>query len=81
MLAGFDVDPAKIGTRIHDKDVFAMEKLPDLVKRMHVLIGILTVPAAAAQKAADVMIQSGIRAIWNYTRWRFACPTASSSRT
>jgi redox-sensing transcriptional repressor len=27
----------------------------------------LTVPAAAAQHAANVMLRSGIRAIWNYT--------------
>ncbi len=67
VLAGFDVDSAKIGKPIHGKDIFAMEKLPNLVQRMHVLIGILTVPAAAAQEAADVMVRSGMRAIWNYT--------------
>jgi redox-sensing transcriptional repressor len=67
VLAGFDVDPAKIGGQIHGKDIFSMEKLPNLVKRMHVLIGILTVPAAAAQNAADLMVRSGMRAIWNYT--------------
>jgi redox-sensing transcriptional repressor len=74
VLAGFDVDPAKIGTQIHGKDVFAMAKLPNLVKRMHVLIGILTVPAAAAQEAADAMILSGMRAIWNYTSARLRVP-------
>jgi redox-sensing transcriptional repressor len=34
---------------------------------MHVMIGVLTVPAAAAQDAAQLMVSSGIRAIWNYT--------------
>jgi hypothetical protein len=34
---------------------------------LHILIGILTVPAAAAQDVADLMVLSGIRAIWNYT--------------
>jgi redox-sensing transcriptional repressor len=67
VLAGFDIDPRKIGKSVHGKDVFPMEKLSDLVKRMHVLIGILTVPAAVAQEAADAMILSGMRAIWNYT--------------
>jgi redox-sensing transcriptional repressor len=28
---------------------------------------VLTVPAAAAQDAAHLMVRSGIRAIWNYT--------------
>jgi redox-sensing transcriptional repressor len=30
-------------------------------------MGVLTVPAAAAQEAAQAMIRAGIRAIWNYT--------------
>ena len=67
ILAGFDVNPAKIGLEIHGKKIFPLEKLPDLVRRMHVLIGIITVPADAAQSVADVMALAGMRAIWNYT--------------
>ena len=67
ILAGFDTDPNKIGKSIHGKEIFQMEKLPNLVKRMHVLIGILTVPAASAQEAADALVAAGVRAIWNYT--------------
>jgi redox-sensing transcriptional repressor len=67
VLAAFDVDSNKIGKCIHGKEVFPMEKLPDLVRRMHVLIGILAVPSTSAQEAADAMVNAGIRAIWNYT--------------
>lgn len=67
VLAGFDNDAKKIGKSIRGKEVLPMEKLPNLVKRMHVLIGILTVPAAAAQEVADALVLAGIRAIWNYT--------------
>ncbi len=67
IVAGFDINPIKVGTEIHGKAIFSLEKLPDLAERMHVLIGILTVPAAAAQDVANLMILSGIRAIWNYT--------------
>ena len=67
VLAGFDVDPAKIGTQVHGKEIFALDRLPDLLSRMHILIGILTVPAAAAQEATNTMVRYGIRAIWNYT--------------
>ena len=74
VLAGFDVDPSKIGTRIHDKDIFPMSRFPALVKRMHVLIGILTVPAAVAQEVADLMVEAGVRAIWNYTSVRLRVP-------
>jgi redox-sensing transcriptional repressor len=74
LLAGFDINPAKVGTQIHGKEIFPMEKLPDLVKRMHVLIGILTVPAAVAQDVADVMVRAGMRAIWNYTSAKLRVP-------
>jgi redox-sensing transcriptional repressor len=33
---------------------------------MNIEIGILTVPAAYAQKIADRMVNAGIKAIWNF---------------
>ena len=52
---------------VHGKEVFPLEKLRELAAEMHVLMGVLTVPAAAAQYAAKLMVHAGIRAIWNYT--------------
>ena len=68
ILALFDNNPMKIGIQINDKQVYDIEKLPDLVKRMNVESAILTVPHAVAQKVADFLIQSGIRYIWNFTQ-------------
>lgn len=34
---------------------------------MHVQIGVLTVTASVAQSVANMMIEGGIRAIWNFT--------------
>ena len=66
VIAAFDNDPQKVGQPIHGKEVFPLEKLPDLVNRMHVLIAILTVPARVAQDVANLLVLSGVRAIWNY---------------
>jgi redox-sensing transcriptional repressor len=66
IIAAFDNDPAKIGREIHNVPVLPLEKLSDLIKRMHIHIGILTVPAAEAQKITALMIQGGIKAIWNF---------------
>ena len=41
---------------------------------MHVLIGIITVPAAEAQAVADLMVAGGIRAIWNFAPVRLRLP-------
>ena len=74
IVTAFDLDPSKIGTRIHGKHVLPLGKLPDLARRMHVLIGIITVPAAEAQAVADLMIAGGIRAIWNFAPLRLRVP-------
>ena len=66
IVAAFDLDPAKAGIRIGAIQVLPMAKLPDLTARMHISVGILTVPAEAAQGAAELMVASGIRAIWNF---------------
>lgn len=66
ILAGFDTDPAKVGTEVHGKPVFSLDKLTDLAWRMHVHLAIITVPASAAQAVANVLVDSGIKAIWNF---------------
>lgn len=76
IVAAFDIDPRKIGRKIHGKDVYPLEKLAPLVKRNGVLIGILAVPRAAAQDVADILVRAGIRAIWNFTSVRITVPAA-----
>jgi redox-sensing transcriptional repressor len=67
IVAAFDTDRDKIGSKIAGRPVFSIAKLPDLGRRMHVHIGILTTPADAAQTVAELMVDGGIRAIWNFT--------------
>lgn len=66
IVAAFDNDPAKIGTRIGDVPVLALSRLPAMIQRMHLTVGILTVPPEAAQEIADLMVGCGVRAIWNF---------------
>jgi redox-sensing transcriptional repressor len=66
IVAAFDTDKTKVGTTLQGKKVFALAKLPELAKRMHIHIGIITVPAEAAQSVAELLLEGGIRAIWNF---------------
>lgn len=66
IVAAFDLAPAKVGTEIHGRPVLGLDKLQTLALRMHVLVGIIAVPAEAAQSVADLMVESGILAIWNF---------------
>jgi redox-sensing transcriptional repressor len=74
IVAAFDSDPVKIGRKIHGKHVLPLEKLVDLAQRMHVLIGIITVPAAQAPAVADALVEGGVRAIWNFAPVRLRVP-------
>jgi redox-sensing transcriptional repressor len=66
IVAAFDTDLYKVGQQIHRKQVLHLEQLVDLTRRMHIHLGVIATPAAAAQRCADLMIEGGIRAIWNF---------------
>jgi len=67
IIAGFDVNEEVIDTEICGVTILSLDKLTDLVKRLHIEIGIIAVPPAAAQVAADAMVEGGIRGIWNFS--------------
>ena len=44
IVAAFDCDPAKTGLKVGDTAVLPLDKFTDLARRMHISVGILTVP-------------------------------------
>ena len=66
IVAAFDSDASVAGTDASGKPVLPLSALEDLCSRRKILIGILTVPAAAAQGVCDLLIRNGIKAIWNF---------------
>ena len=66
IVAAFDIDPEKTGKLIKRVNVLPVSQMPELAKRLKVKIGILTTTAEAAQQATNLMVESGIRAIWNF---------------
>jgi redox-sensing transcriptional repressor len=75
IIAGFDVNPSKVGVKVHGKPVYALSKLPSLVKRMKVRVGIITTPWQYAQEVADQMIEAGIVGIWNFSMFKLKVPS------
>jgi redox-sensing transcriptional repressor len=74
IVAAFDSAAWKVGREIHGRQVLPVEQLAEMGQRMHILIGILTVPADVAQGLANLMVLGGIRAIWNFTPTRLQLP-------
>jgi redox-sensing transcriptional repressor len=75
IVAGFDVDEKKVGTEIGGKKVLHVKKLSDMIRRMKIKIGILSVPAGHAQELADVMVKAGIAALWNFSPVKLNVPS------
>ena len=65
ICAVFDTDGRKVGARIGNLVVQAMEKLPRVITKEVIHIGIIAVPFDVAQSVADIMIISGIKGIFN----------------
>jgi redox-sensing transcriptional repressor len=74
IVALFDNDPAKIGQKVGDHQILPIEKMTDLLQRLHIQIGIIAAPAGAAQKIADQMLEGGVQVIWNFAPARLVTP-------
>lgn len=74
IVAGIDVNPEIVGTRICSVPVFDYCSLPDLVRNLDITIGIIAVPVDCAQEAAHSITDAGIKAIWNFTPTRISAP-------
>jgi redox-sensing transcriptional repressor len=62
----FDNDPAKIGQKVGEYEIFDTATLVDRIKQNKIKIAMLTVPAASAQEMTDQLVKAGIKAILNY---------------
>lgn len=74
IVAGLDVKYELAGTSINRIPIHHIEKFPELQRQTGVIIGILTVPVDKAQEVSELMIEGGIRAIWNFTPFRIRVP-------
>ena len=66
VIAAFDVDERLVGTSVLGKPILALRDLKAFVEAHNVPIGIVTVPKTVAQQVVDVLVDAGIRAIWNF---------------
>ncbi len=74
LVAAFDKDPGKIGNKINGIEIFPYDTISEKIKKTGAKVAILTVPSADAQETADLLIKSGIEAIWNFTNVKLKVP-------
>lgn len=62
ILAAFDLN----SDLADGKKIFPLSELGKICREYNVKIGIITVPEKAAQQACDMLVENGIKAIWNF---------------
>lgn len=74
VIAVFDIDPVKVGKTIYDIPCYDIRDLSRMIKKNKVSIAILTVPSDYAVTIAELLIDSGIEGILNFTSVRLNTP-------
>lgn len=74
------VDPERAGEVVAGVEVRRPEEMPQLVRAHDIQIGLICTPGSAAQEVADLMVESGIRSILNFSPVVITCPDGVSLR-
>ena len=67
IAALFDVNPRLKGVSINGIQILMMDELPEFVKEKEIEIAVLAVPRDQAVSVAKVLVDNGVKALWNFT--------------
>ena len=66
IVAGFDIDPSLTGESLNDKPIYSIFNLDNKIKELGVEVAIVATPRDVTQEIVNKLINSGIKAIWNF---------------
>ena len=75
IAAVFDTDAAKVGRTVGNVPVSGYEALPGTVQEKNIIVGVMAVPAGAAQKVANDLVAAGVKIIFNYSEALLETPS------
>ena len=65
-VALFDGADEKVGKPIDDLMVYSMKEMSSVVEKLKAELGVVAVPAVAAQEVTDALVVAGIKGILNF---------------
>ncbi|AEJ61074.1 Redox-sensing transcriptional repressor rex [Spirochaeta thermophila DSM 6578] len=75
IAAAFDVDPSKIGKMVHGTRIHSLSEFAAVKEQEGFEMAILTVPPEVAQEVAEIIVDHGIKGIWNFTNVKLKLPS------
>jgi redox-sensing transcriptional repressor len=74
IVAAFDIDPQRVGETIEGVKVFHLDHLATVAEEQKIKLGMIAVPASAAQAVADRLVAAGIEGIVNFAPVTISLP-------
>lgn len=74
LVAAFDADRQKVGAIVEGIEILAIDRLPTVVAEQRIDLGMVAVPAAHAQAAADMLVAAGVKGIVNFAPMTLVLP-------
>ena len=75
-----DIDPGKVDAVVGGVRVRPLDELPQIVAAKTVSIGVIAIPPAAAQDAADRLVKAGVTSILNFAPVVLSVPVGITVR-
>jgi len=70
----FDINPRLIGMSIRGIPIYDIDEMESFISENEVHIAAICTPKEKAQEAAEILIQSGVKGIWNFAAVDIAVP-------
>jgi redox-sensing transcriptional repressor len=67
VVAIFDADPRKVGSKVGNQAVRHVDDLRQVVEDEDIVVAVLAVPTGAGQALADQLVEAGVKIIFNYS--------------
>jgi len=78
LISAFDANPDIVGKSLGDIAIYSIENLKEMVSVHQPDIAILSVPMAYANPVAEILVEAGIKGIWNFTNVELDFPNATT---
>lgn len=62
----FDVNPQLLGRKVRGIEIRMADEIPAFVKEHDIQIATLTLPKHQAEEMAEILVENGVKAIWNF---------------
>lgn len=75
LCMAFDANPNMDGEIIAGKRIYYTKNMSMLCRIMDIKLAVITVPAQYAQGVCDVLVEAGVKAIWNFAPTHLVVPS------